>query len=93
MVKEWTDRTLAEYDALLCLTTPATAFDIGREVADPTVNYLEDIFTVQANIAGNPAVSVPMGVHPNGMPMGLHVMGAFGADLDVLEMARWIQTH
>ncbi|CAI8354268.1 MAG: Uncharacterised protein [Cryomorphaceae bacterium] len=34
-----------------------------------------------------------MGVHPNGMPMGLHVMGAFGADLDVLEMARWIQTH
>jgi len=93
MVKEWTDRTLEEYDALLCLTTPATAFDIGREVADPTVNYLEDIFTVQANIAGNPAVSVPMGVHPNGLPMGLHIMGAFGADLDVLEMARWIQTH
>ena len=93
MVKEWTDRTLEEYDALLCLTTPATAFDIGREIADPTVNYLEDIFTVQANIAGNPAVSVPMGVHPNGLPMGLHIMGAFGADLDVLEMARWIQTH
>jgi len=93
MVKDWTDRTLEEFDALLCLTTPATAFDIGREIADPTVNYLEDIFTVQANIAGNPAVSVPMGVHPNGLPMGLHIMGAFGADLDVLEMARWIQTH
>lgn len=93
MVKDWTNDTLAEYDVLLCPTTPSTAFEIGREVADPTVNYLEDIFTVHANIAGNPAVSVPMGVHPNGLPMGLQIMGDFGADLDTLEMAKWIQTH
>lgn len=93
MVKEWTDEVLGEYDLLLSPTTPAAAFDIGREVADPTVNYLEDIFTVQANIAGNPAVSIPMGLTSNGLPLGLQAMGANGADLDVLAMADWIQKH
>ena len=93
LVKEWTDKTLDTYDLILCPTTPNTAFDIGRVVEDPTVNYLEDIFTVHANIAGNPAVSVPMGMHPNGLPMGMQAMGANGADLDVLAMVGWIQKH
>ncbi len=93
LVQEWTDKILEEYDLILCPTAPTTAFEIGREVSDPTVNYLEDIFTVQANIAGIPAVSIPMGVHPNGLPMGLQLMGAEGADMDVLAMAQWIQKH
>ena len=93
LVKEWTDDMLEKYDLILCPTTPNTAFDIGRVVEDPTVNYLEDIFTVHANIAGNPAVSVPMGMHPNGLPMGMQAMGANGADLDVLAMVDWIQKH
>lgn len=91
MVKEWTDKTLSEYDVLLCPTTPSTAFELGREVSDPTVNYLEDIFTVQANIAGTPAVSIPIGVDPNGLPIGLQVMGANGSDMDTLAIAQWIQ--
>ena len=93
LVQEWTDKKLEEYDLILCPTSPSTAFEIGREVSDPTVNYLEDIFTVQANIAGIPAVSIPMGIHPNGLPMGLQLMGAMGADMDVLSMAQWIQKH
>jgi len=93
LVQEWTDNTLEQYDAILCPTSPSTAFEIGRVVSDPTVNYLEDIFTVQANIAGVPAVSIPMGVHPNGLPMGLQLMGKNGADMDVLAMAKWIQQH
>jgi len=93
LVQEWTEKMLKEYDLILCPTAPTTAFEIGREVSDPTVNYLEDIFTVQANIAGIPAVSIPMGVHPNGLPMGLQLMGAEGADMDVLAMAQWIQKH
>ena len=93
LVQEWTEKMLKEYDLILCPTAPTTAFEIGREVSDPTVNYLEDIFTVQANIAGIPAVSIPMGVHPNGLPMGLQLMGAEGADMDVLAMAKWIQKH
>ena len=54
-------------------TTPHTAFELGRETSDPTVMYLEDIFTVQAPIAGLPALSLPMGTHTNGLPMGLHL--------------------
>lgn len=93
LVKEWTEKTLESYDLILCPTAPTTAFEIGREVSDPTVNYLEDIFTVQANIAGVPAISVPMGVHANGLPMGLQLMGQYGADMDVLAMAKWILNH
>lgn len=93
LVQEWTDKMLEEYDLILCPTSPSTAFEIGREVSDPTVNYLEDIFTVQANIAGIPAVSIPMGVHPNGLPIGLQLMGANDADMNVLAMAQWIQKH
>ena len=93
MVKEWTDKTLSEYDVLLCPTTPSTAFELGREVSDPTLNYLEDIFTVQANIAGTPAVSIPIGVDPNGLPIGLQVMGANGSDMDTLAIAAWIQSN
>lgn len=91
MVKNWTDKTLTEFDVLLCPTTPSTAFGLGREVNDPTVNYLEDIFTVQANIAGTPAVSIPIGVDSGGLPIGLQVMGANGSDMDTLAMAEWIQ--
>ncbi len=91
MVKDWTDKTLSEFDVLLCPTTPSTAFELGREVSDPTVNYLEDIFTVQANIAGTPAVSIPIGVDSDGLPIGLQVMGANGSDMDTLAMAEWIQ--
>ena len=91
MVKNWTDKTLTEFDVLLCPTTPSTAFGLGREVNDPTVNYLEDIFTVQANIAGTPAVSIPIGVDSGGLPICLQVMGANGSDMDTLAMAEWIQ--
>lgn len=93
LVKQWTDKIFENYDVLLMPTTPTTAFELGREVSDPTVNYLEDIFTVQANIAGVPAVSVPMGVHKNGLPMGLQIMGGWGTDSTVLSIANWILTH
>lgn len=71
------DSTLAlfnNYDVLLTPTSPHTAFNIGQEYADPTIMYLEDVFTVQANITGIPAISVPMGNHSNGLPMGIQIM-------------------
>ena len=63
----------ARVDLLISPTTPHPAFELGREAGDPTLMYLEDIFTVQAPIAGLPALSLPMGLHSNGMPMGLHL--------------------
>jgi len=62
-------------DAILTPTTPSAAFAIGSKAnADPIEMYLNDIFTVTANIAGVPAMSVPAGLDANGLPLGLQVI-------------------
>lgn len=71
------DKTLAilkDYDAIILPSTPGTAFEFGKNSADPIKMYLEDIFTVQANIVGIPAISIPSGTHSNGLPMGLQIL-------------------
>ncbi len=88
------DRTLdllKQYDFLLTPSTPGTAFEFGKNSADPIKMYLEDIFTVQANIAGVPAISVPSGKHSNGMPMGLQLMANNFAEGDMMDLASEIQ--
>ena len=60
-------------DCILMPTTPSTAFKIG-EVKDPIEMYLQDIFTVHANLTGNPAISIPVGTHTNGLPFGVQLM-------------------
>jgi aspartyl-tRNA(Asn)/glutamyl-tRNA(Gln) amidotransferase subunit A len=80
------DRTLeatARYDLLLGPTCPTTAFEPGS-VTDPVAMYLQDIFTVQANLAGTPAISLPTGTHPNGRPFGIQLMAAPFADSRLL---------
>ena len=62
------------YDFIISPTTPHTPFEIDQKNNDPTVMYLEDIFTVQANLSGNPAISLPLGKHSNGLPIGLQIM-------------------
>lgn len=71
------DHTLAafdKYDLILSPTCPGTAFAHG-EISDPVTMYLQDIFTVQANLAGVPAISLPTGKHSNGMPFGIQLTG------------------
>jgi len=71
------DKTLAifkDYDIILMPTTPGVAFEHGANSADPIKMYLEDIYTVQANITGVPAISIPAGVNENNMPFGLQLM-------------------
>jgi aspartyl-tRNA(Asn)/glutamyl-tRNA(Gln) amidotransferase subunit A len=75
LVKEKTEELFETYDFLLSPTTPTPAFKFGEKTSNPIAMYLADIFTVHANIAGNPAISVPMGNHSNGMPMGIQLMG------------------
>ena len=74
VVRDATLEHLQEVDVLIGPTTPHTAFPLGQTYTDPTILYLEDIFTVQAPIAGIPAVSIPAGTHPNGLPFGLQIM-------------------
>lgn len=61
-------------DALLTPTTPTTAFKLGEKVSDPLSMYLNDIYTVSANISGSPAASIPVGLDRNGLPIGAQLI-------------------
>ncbi|MFO7708680.1 MAG: amidase family protein [Desulfobacterales bacterium] len=63
-------------DVIACPTAPTPAFRIGEKLADPLTMYLSDIFTISANMAGIPALSVPCGFSAGGLPIGLQLMGA-----------------
>ncbi len=75
LLRRKTEEILQSYDFIITPSTPGTAFEFGKNSADPIKMYLEDIFTVQANIVGIPAISVPNGTHSNGLPVGLQLMG------------------
>jgi aspartyl-tRNA(Asn)/glutamyl-tRNA(Gln) amidotransferase subunit A len=75
VIQNKTIEILSNFDLILCPTAPCTAFNIGENVDDPITMYLQDIFTVQANLAGNPAISLPLGTHSNGLPFGIQLIG------------------
>ena len=62
-------------DALLTPTCPSAAFPVGRKLNDPVTMYLNDVFTVTVNLAGLPAMSVPVALDNNGLPLGLQIIG------------------
>ena len=64
-----------QVDALVTPTTPSAAFAQGEKMDDPIQMYLNDLFTVTANLAGVPAISVPAGLDANGLPLGLQIIG------------------
>jgi aspartyl-tRNA(Asn)/glutamyl-tRNA(Gln) amidotransferase subunit A len=74
ILQDKTKEILSDYDFILLPSTPGTAFEFGQKSADPVAMYLEDIFTVQANLTGVPAISLPLGKHSNGMPFGVQLM-------------------
>ena len=76
------------YDYVLTPTTPHVAFDIGDKNTDPTQMYLEDIFTVLANLSGNPAISMPMNNHSSGLPYGFQIMGRNFDEEGILSFSR-----
>ncbi len=63
-----------KFDIIIAPTSPTTAFTIGEKMSDPIAMYLADIYTVYANLAGIPAISLPLFRHTNGMPFGAQVM-------------------
>jgi len=74
-------------DAILTPTTPTPAFALGERQDDPVTMYLNDVFTVPANLAGLPAVSLPAGLSDDGLPLGLHVIGRAFDEETVLRVA------
>jgi aspartyl-tRNA(Asn)/glutamyl-tRNA(Gln) amidotransferase subunit A len=74
ILKDFTD-VFNRVDALLTPTTPSAAFAQGEKMDDPITMYLNDLFTVPANLAGVPAISIPAGLDANALPLGLQVIG------------------
>jgi aspartyl-tRNA(Asn)/glutamyl-tRNA(Gln) amidotransferase subunit A len=75
-------------DAILTPTSPVPAFRLGERTADPLQMYLADIYTVTASLAGVPAISVPCGATPVGLPVGLQIVGPHFGEARVLQVAR-----
>jgi len=75
LIKDYTDTILKDCDFIISPTTSSTAYSIGEKTLDPIQMYLGDLFTVQANVTGLPAISIPMGNDDSGMPMGFQIMG------------------
>ena len=87
LIRENTLDTLSDFDFVISPTTPHSAFKIG-DIQDPVQMYLEDIFTVQANLAGLPAVSLPKFKSNTGMPIGLQIMAGPFEEKKMLQFAR-----
>ena len=82
LVKNGTDAILQRFDAILMPVSPVTAPRIGESLDDPLAMYLNDIFTVSANLTGMPAIAFPCGFGIDGLPVGMQLMaGAFCEDV------------
>ena len=75
LIKGDFDAAFQSVDALLTPATPSAAFPVGRKIDDPVTNFLNDVFTVPANLAGLPGIAVPGGMTSDGLPLGLQVLG------------------
>ncbi len=84
------DAAWEQVDALLAPTTPTPAFRIGEKVDDPLEMYLNDIYTVSANLAGIPAISIPYGAI-DGLPIGVQLMGPPLSERRLFEVARFLE--
>jgi aspartyl-tRNA(Asn)/glutamyl-tRNA(Gln) amidotransferase subunit A len=84
------ERAFREVDVIMGPTTPTPAFEIGAKTADPITMYLNDIYTIGANLAGLPAISVPCGFVGK-LPVGLQIMGPHFAEETLLNAAHAFQ--
>jgi aspartyl-tRNA(Asn)/glutamyl-tRNA(Gln) amidotransferase subunit A len=74
IIKDKTAEVLKQADAILIPTTSTPAFKLGEKSKDPVAMYLADLFTVQANLAGNCAISLPLFENRDGLPIGMQLM-------------------
>ncbi|MGB3413693.1 MAG: Asp-tRNA(Asn)/Glu-tRNA(Gln) amidotransferase subunit GatA [Microbacteriaceae bacterium] len=82
----------AQADVLISPSAPTTAFKLGERINDPLAMYLNDLTTIPANMAGIPAIGIPMGLAPeDGLPTGLQIMGPHRADAKIYQVAGAIE--
>jgi aspartyl-tRNA(Asn)/glutamyl-tRNA(Gln) amidotransferase subunit A len=87
LVKRDYQTAFASCDAILTPTSPSVAFKIGEKSDDPLAMYLNDVYTVSANLACTPAISVPCGLSSDGLPIGVQLTGNFWSEGLILNLA------
>jgi len=75
LIKKDFDGAFKKFDAIVTPTSPSAAFKIGEKISDPLTMYLSDIFTISANLAGIPGISIPCGFTKDNLPIGLQMLG------------------
>jgi aspartyl-tRNA(Asn)/glutamyl-tRNA(Gln) amidotransferase subunit A len=88
-----TSAIFEQYDALIMPVSPTTAFVLGEKMDDPVAMYLADIYTVFANLAGLPGMSVPLFKHPNGMNFGVQVLTNRWQELDLHHICHYLHSN
>jgi aspartyl-tRNA(Asn)/glutamyl-tRNA(Gln) amidotransferase subunit A len=81
------EEAFKKVDAIVAPTTPTAAFKLGEKVDDPLAMYLADIYTVTANLAGIPGISIPVGVTKAKLPIGMQIFGKHFAESTILRVA------
>ena len=87
LIKQDFEAAFQEVDALVCPTSPTTAFEAGSRVDDPLSMYLIDLMTIPVNLAGLPGISIPCGFDTSGLPVGLQLIGNVLQEQTLFEMA------
>ena len=84
-------KAFEKVDVIMAPSTPETAFNIGEKSDDPISMYLSDIYTIAVNLAGIPAMSIPVGFSGNNMPVGMQIMGNYFEEAKLLNVAHKYQ--
>ncbi|MCA9253201.1 MAG: Asp-tRNA(Asn)/Glu-tRNA(Gln) amidotransferase GatCAB subunit A, partial [Phycisphaerales bacterium] len=87
------ENAFKKVDVICSPVTPSTAFKIGEKTSDPLAMYLADVYTITANLAGIPAMSVPCGFDSAGLPIGLQLMGPAFSEAMLLNVAHQYQLN
>ena len=93
LIRQKTLDIFKNFDIIITPTTSTVAFKVGEKSNDPIAMYLADLFTVQANLAGIPGLSIPFGKHPiNQMPIGMQLMGNSCNEALLFELAKQFES-
>ncbi|MDH5761647.1 MAG: Asp-tRNA(Asn)/Glu-tRNA(Gln) amidotransferase subunit GatA [Nitrospinota bacterium] len=92
LIKQDFEEAFKKCDVMAGPIAPATAFKLGEKLDDPLQMYLSDIFTISANLAGIPAMSIPCGQSSDNLPIGLQLMGKHFDEATLLNVAHQYQT-
>lgn len=91
LIKQDFESAFNNADVIVSPTAPTTAFKLGENQDDPVQMYLNDVYTISANLAGICGISVPAGTHSNGLPVGIQFMGNSFMEENILKAGRSIE--